>query len=184
VHLLTQPWALHDIDDVERFCDRLLADYLRRRGAHLREHDREDAVSYLVATCWELSQTYDRSRNTSFSKHAYTILVKRVTDFYRQRFGRDQTNEPWYRRRYPGTTPADTDTIRSFHQPESLDQCDKLPAAPDRSGLDSLELAVRAITGDPAAMCDPALFNVLADGCRDEARLLNPPSHKVDERAA
>jgi Sigma-70 region 2 len=52
----------------------------------LREHDHEDAVAYLIQTCWQLSQRYDPERGWSFSKWAYNILRLRVVDWYRQRF--------------------------------------------------------------------------------------------------
>jgi hypothetical protein len=52
----------------------------------LREHDHEDAVAYLVQTCWQRSQRYDSERGWSFSKWAYNILRLRVVDWYRQRF--------------------------------------------------------------------------------------------------
>ncbi len=75
---------LHDVDDVEGLARDALNDRLRTWGAHLRPHDYEDALAYLVATAWEVSRRYDRSRSAqSFSTYAGRILRFRVADWYR-----------------------------------------------------------------------------------------------------
>lgn len=44
--LSTQKLALHDIDDVERFCH-----WIARNETTLSPTDKEDLVAYLVALC-------------------------------------------------------------------------------------------------------------------------------------
>jgi excisionase family DNA binding protein len=58
--------ALFDVDATESLAARALADQLRSMGASLREHEREDALAFLVATVWEASLKYDRERCSSF----------------------------------------------------------------------------------------------------------------------
>jgi DNA-directed RNA polymerase specialized sigma24 family protein len=77
--------ALFDVDDTEKLAARALADQLRSMGASLREHERDDALAYLIATLWEASLKYDRTRCSSFGRYAYQLSRRRTVDFIRQR---------------------------------------------------------------------------------------------------
>jgi DNA-directed RNA polymerase specialized sigma24 family protein len=80
--------ALFDVDDTESLAARALADQLRSMGASLREHERDDALAYLIATVWEASLKYDPERFLSFSTFAYQLSRRRTIDWFRGRFGR------------------------------------------------------------------------------------------------
>ena len=102
--------ALEDVADVEGFCAALLDEQLHRLGAHLRPHDREDALAYLVSEAWRLSVRYDASVGQSFSKYAHSTLTLRVTDWYRGRFGRSRwtfSNGKSFERRRPELASLD-----------------------------------------------------------------------------
>lgn len=164
--LLNGTLELHDIKDAEKFCRHILDNHLRRTRAALNPADQEDALAYLVETCWELSTRYDTTRSSSFSKYAYNILQRRIIDWYRSRYYRDQTSTDWYRKRNPDTTPPDPEQQRNFHFPASLDAPDpdgrtRQPAAPDHSGTDPVDFAQRTRNGDPLLDCDPDLYDAL-----------------------
>lgn len=53
--LLGTPLALHDVRDVEAFVRALLDARLREWGARLRPAEYDDALTYLIERCWELS---------------------------------------------------------------------------------------------------------------------------------
>lgn len=95
--LLAAPVALHDVRDVESLCRRVLSRRLEAWGAWLRPEEYDDALSYLVSTCWELSRGYDPTKGLSFSTYATRTLALRVVDWYRDRFGDS---------RYGGSKPA------------------------------------------------------------------------------
>lgn len=59
VRLFGQPFALWDVRDVEAHVRTLLDAYLRERGAHLDATKYDDALSYLVETCWRLAGLRD-----------------------------------------------------------------------------------------------------------------------------
>lgn len=75
------------MDNVEALANQVLDRRLSAWNAALGPHHREDAIAYLVATCWELSEKYDPSRGLSFSTYAYRMLSLRVADWYRATFG-------------------------------------------------------------------------------------------------
>ncbi len=95
--LLAAPLALHDVKDVEALCRRALGRYLEARGAYMNPAMYDDALSFLVALCWELSERYDPSKGLSFSTYATRIMMLRVTDWYRDHFGDS---------RYSGSRPT------------------------------------------------------------------------------
>ena len=83
--VLNETLALHDVQDVERFANRIAHDAL---GASLRAHERDDLIAYLVAELWRASLSYDSARASSFSTHAYQLGRRRVIDWLRQERGR------------------------------------------------------------------------------------------------
>lgn len=84
--LLNGRLSLFDVDDVEGLCRKVIDVQLRKTHAHLRPDDLDDAVSFLIGRCYELSLRYDDSRGLAFSTYSYRILRLRVVDWYRARF--------------------------------------------------------------------------------------------------
>jgi hypothetical protein len=87
VRLLGAAFALHDVRDVEAHVRALLDARLREWGARLRPNEYEDALSYLIDKCWELSRVYDPTLGLSFSTYSRRILTARVVDWYRTTYG-------------------------------------------------------------------------------------------------
>jgi hypothetical protein len=91
VSLLGRPWQLHDVEDVEALCGRVLDVRLRRWGAVLDEQDNEEALAFLIARAWELALKFDpwyeATRQRSFSTFLYRRLRFAVVDWYRLRHG-------------------------------------------------------------------------------------------------
>ncbi len=79
--------ALHDVEDVEGLAGRVLGERLREWRAPLWPHHREDALAFLIATAWELSEQYDAERGITFSHFCYQRLRLRLVDWYRATFG-------------------------------------------------------------------------------------------------
>jgi hypothetical protein len=85
--VLNEPLALHDVQDAEALCARVI----ERSGLSLSYHDAEDLLAYLVATAWALSLVYDRGDPqypSGFSTYATRTLGLRLIDWQRSRFGR------------------------------------------------------------------------------------------------
>jgi hypothetical protein len=80
--LLPRQWRLHDIDDVEAFCRRVL----ERAGSRLYADEAEDALAYLISECWVLSSAYDPERGASFATFAYRALSRRLVDRARSKY--------------------------------------------------------------------------------------------------
>lgn len=184
--LLNERLALHDIHDTEAFCRKILDKHLRNTRATLSNADHEDALAYLVATCWEISVAYDPDLSRSFSRYSYNILQRRTIDWYRARYFRDQTSTEWYRRTNPNSKPVDADEQRRFKFPESLnvDQADhRNVAAPDHTGQDPMDFALRSLAGDLAVDCSPELLAVLSEERSGDAQHLDLPDSAADRRA-
>jgi DNA-directed RNA polymerase specialized sigma24 family protein len=88
--VLSQRWSLHDVEDVEALCGKVLDDRLRRWGATLDEEAIEDCLAYLLARSWDLyikfDPCFDATYKRSFSTFLYRRLRFAVVDWYRQRF--------------------------------------------------------------------------------------------------
>jgi DNA-directed RNA polymerase specialized sigma subunit len=85
--------VLHDADDAEKFCARILDDQLRAFGVRLRSHDQEDALSYLIGEAWRLSVRYDPSVGQRFSTYARRHLGLRFVDWLRAKLGRTRWSQ-------------------------------------------------------------------------------------------
>jgi len=89
--VLSQRWSLHDVEDLEGLCGKVLETRLRRWGAVLNEQDSEDAMSYLIARAWELyckfDPWYEATYRRSFSTFLYRRLRFAVVDWFRLRYG-------------------------------------------------------------------------------------------------
>ena len=91
--MLSQRWALHDVQDVEALCARVLDERLQRFGAVLKTDVREDAMSYLLAEAWKLSLKWDPAKGIpSFSTFVYRRLRFAVVNWYRLTFGDSRYN--------------------------------------------------------------------------------------------
>jgi Sigma-70 region 2 len=78
--LLGRPWRLHNIDDVEQFCRKVLD------STNVPHGEYEDTLAGLIADCWILSENYEPARTPSFSTFAYRRLRLRVIDATRRRY--------------------------------------------------------------------------------------------------
>jgi hypothetical protein len=151
VSLLGRTWGLHDVEDVEKFVSKVLDDALRARSAHLRPHEYEDALSYLLSEAWTLSERWEPSRSSvTFAGFAYRTLRLRVVDWYRSEFGR--TKWQFAHRTHDRERPAVL----------SLDA--------DHSERGRLDEAVGPRAGDPTDDRDPDLGRLLTGGSRQVAR--------------
>jgi hypothetical protein len=171
--LLGRPWALHDVEDAERLASKVLGDVLRARGAFLRPHEREDALSFLLTSLWELSERWDAGRGGNFSTHAYRLLRLRLVDWYRSELGRTKWTVNNYRRetgRQPKSYERERPWVFSLNA--------------DDPGGDRLDELVGTRGGDPADDRDPDLERLLAGGSRRRSRDLEELGLEADGRAA
>jgi hypothetical protein len=87
---------LHDIEDTEARCIRII----QQSGLELGFHEREDLLAWLVETAWELSLKWDppaRNKHKNFSGWATLILKRRVIDWDRAKY---RTKWQFYDRTY------------------------------------------------------------------------------------
>jgi DNA-directed RNA polymerase specialized sigma24 family protein len=80
--VLNQRFPLHDIRDVEAFCEGAIS---RSRITEFGYLDHDDLLSELIAFCWQLSERYDKSR-ASFSSFAGTCLYNFIIEWKRSDF--------------------------------------------------------------------------------------------------
>lgn len=76
-----------DLEDVEEFAHIHARAYLRKRNIHLPYHEYEELITYIISLVWEL---YDKkwNREKSFSGYAGYITQRRITDHFRDKWGR------------------------------------------------------------------------------------------------
>lgn len=111
--------------DAEALCRRIF----QRSRLELRFHDEEDAVSYLIECCWELSTDYRPGViRKGFGAYATIALGRELVNWQRKRFGRTtwQFKDRTYERPRPvfasldelpergGTVDAETDRLSSL----------------------------------------------------------------------
>jgi hypothetical protein len=130
--VLSQRWSLHDVEDVEGLCGKALDNRLRRWGATLKEDDREDATSYLLARAWALYLKFDPWHEATHKRSFSTFLYRRLYRF-------EVVN--WYRIRF---------TDRRYHRDDPIVL--SLEADAD-AGLSRLDELVPDGEGDPADSC-------------------------------
>ena len=130
--MLSQRWSLHDVEDVEALCGKVLDNRLRRWGAVLSEQDNEDAMSFLIARAWELSLKFDPWHEATYERSFSTFLYRRLRNF-------EVIN--WYRFRFKD---------RRYHRDEPV----LLSLEADAGGsLSELVESVADGEGDPADSC-------------------------------
>jgi DNA-directed RNA polymerase specialized sigma24 family protein len=98
--------SLQGIDDVEPFAVAIV----QRSRIELNHHDREDLITYLVETCWELSLRYEPG-GISFSTWAGATLRNRIVDWQRKRYGRTRYvfSDRVFERKLPELVSLDAD---------------------------------------------------------------------------
>jgi hypothetical protein len=103
--------VLHDCTDTEALCQAIIA----KAGLDLRPHQRDDLLAFLIATAWELSLRYEAGRGstTSFTGWATTNLRLRITDWFRQEYGRTRYSfsDRKYERPQPQLLSLDDDQL-------------------------------------------------------------------------
>jgi hypothetical protein len=99
--VLSQRWSLHDVEDVEGLCGKVLDNRLHRWGGVLSDQDHEDAMSYLLARAWVLYVKFDPWHEATHKRSFSTFLYRRiysyeVVNWYRLRFkdGRYNRDDP------------------------------------------------------------------------------------------
>ncbi len=85
--MLAGKLELHGVADVEGLCARALDTYLRGTRTHLRPHDREDALAYLIGEAWRIGERWE-PRGVAFSTYLYRLLSARCVDWTRSHLGR------------------------------------------------------------------------------------------------
>jgi hypothetical protein len=84
--VLSGTLSLFEVEDVEALC----VSVLRQSRLKLSPADHEDALAYLISTCWEISVAYQPSDPPRFAVYARNILRRRAIDWQRARFGRQR----------------------------------------------------------------------------------------------
>lgn len=143
VSVLAEPLPLLDVLDVEALVRKVADDRLRSWGARLTSTDHEDLVSYLIGTCWELSERYDpaKDKKPNFAAYASKILTLRCADWFRGRFG--------------DTRHGERPVVLSLDAPGAQDGDD------GGTGQRRLVDALASSAGDPAADRAPDLVGIL-----------------------
>jgi hypothetical protein len=153
---------MHDVEDVEAFCGRVLDEQLKRFGAVLRPDVYEDAMAYLLAETWKLSTKWDPAKGIpSFSTFAYRRLRFAVVNWYRATFGDS---------RYNSARRAALNATLSLE-------------ADFASDTQLVEL-IAGSGGDPADDCSPDLTRVLHEAGSSRARDLAEIRERANGRAS
>ena len=160
--MLRERLECHGVD-VEKLSRKVLENHLRKTQSTLTEHDYDDALAYLVATTWELSQRYNPDKGPAFSTYAWRLLSLRIVDWRREHHGRNK----W-------TFSTHTHT-RQLTQPLSLDH----HHAADGTTLGD---TLTATTGDPATDSNPDLIRALRAPSSDEAWNQNSDRPRLPRR--
>lgn len=160
--MLLRQWSLHDVEDVEAFCGRVLDERLKRFGAVLRPDVYDDAMAYLLVETWKLSTKWEPAKGIpSFSTFAYRRLRFAVVNWFRATYG-DSRHSKGRRAALNATLSLDADAA---------------------SGTQLVEL-VTGSAGDPADDRSPDLTRVLHEAGSSRARDLAEIRERVDGRAA
>jgi DNA-directed RNA polymerase specialized sigma24 family protein len=86
--LLGGTLELHGVD-IEHVARKELQRALRKLGAYLAEHEREDALAFVVSEVWRASLDFDPARG-SFGARASFVASRRLADWIRKRHGRER----------------------------------------------------------------------------------------------
>jgi hypothetical protein len=138
--------TLHDLRDVEAFCNAALDQALNRSRANLRPADHDDALAYLISQTWRLSLRYDHNKNPSFTSFARTFQPRFLVDFYRTRFldnrnRRRYQPDEWYRIQqlvFAGSLDAPVERHPHDENPRTLGELLAVPDSSSETDSDSL----------------------------------------------
>ncbi len=78
---------LADLEDVEEFAHIHARAYLRKRNIYIPFHEYEELVAYIITLVWELYAN-KWNREHSFAGYAGYIVQRRITDHFRDKWGR------------------------------------------------------------------------------------------------
>src|SRR4051812_33289981 len=81
------------IDDLEKFCNSALNDYVGRRGGYFVGEARREVLAQLFLVSVRCSREYDPTKGLSFQTYTYRTLHQRITDYYRK-LGGDKRYAP------------------------------------------------------------------------------------------
>jgi hypothetical protein len=93
--LLNGVLQLHDVQNVENFCRRAIQAEMRRlRMPGLNPTDHDEALAYVIAECWILSERYNPALTPSFSTYAYPKCRLRFINWLHTKLGRNPNRKP------------------------------------------------------------------------------------------
>jgi hypothetical protein len=116
--VLQGKFALHDVQDTEAFCARII----QRSGVELRYSEHEELLAYLIETAWELSLEYRPGIiRKGFSTWVGITLSRRITDW--QRSG-GRTKWTFHDRIYERTLPQFVPLDDRQDEPDTLSSVD------------------------------------------------------------
>jgi hypothetical protein len=179
--LLGRPWALHDVEDVERLVRTALDDGLRARGAHLRVHQYDDALAFLLGAAWEISERWEPGRGgVAFATFLYRTIRLRLVDWWRAEFGRSkwQFSNGAHVRERPVIYSIERETGVSGGDPRHN------TAASSDIVTGELARAYAEKSSDPATDRCPDLSRLLTGGSRQLVRDLAELGLETPKRAA
>lgn len=80
--------SIEDIPDVEAFAHKQARSYLRKMKIELGYHDYEDLISFILELIFVLYKE-KWNKKESFAGYAAYIVSRRITDYFRQMWGRN-----------------------------------------------------------------------------------------------
>lgn len=157
--------TLHNVNDVESLCQSIIN--RDPASGELQPHEREDLLSYLVETCWELSLDYNPAKNPNGHEHPSGGFAGWAAHLLRRRLGEWRRTHIFrtHWKRWDGTYQR----------------------VPNHEPLDQPEGTERALPGgslDPAEYRTPDLLRALQRPARRPAWLDNSPGEAGTRRAA
>ena len=105
---------LHDVENVDAFCSRLVEVAIAKNGGYLRADQREEVHRFLVETTVVLARGF-RPGAVTFERYASYLLLRRVNDWYRREFGDSRS-----KRRRPVNESLDVLMESEAHVPSAV----------------------------------------------------------------
>ena len=87
--MLPSLWAVRDVADVEMLCRGALAEQLRRTNVDPSPTDYDEALAYLLGEVVVLEQRFEERPGIQFRPWLYSMLRRRVIDYWRSWYGRN-----------------------------------------------------------------------------------------------
>jgi hypothetical protein len=139
--LLNGTLTLHDVRDVEALCRWVVN--TRVPGGELRQHEREDLITWLIEVAWFHSRKYRPGGTVSFSTYITVQLRRDVHEWKRKQNGRTRwsaSNGKVYERVMPRVVSLEGEQesgeLERAWRPGEVDSTDGGLAALARSLLD------------------------------------------------